>query len=74
MTRSHTPRKALLLAWGVLGAVVLLTALVLVPAAISVPFDFTVNKLFVQDGKDQEILALDEAVARIKEEAVGPLA
>ena len=26
------------------------------------------------DGKDQEILALDEAVARLKEEAVGPLA
>jgi threonyl-tRNA synthetase len=25
------------------------------------------------DGKDQEILALDEAVARLKEEAVGPL-
>ena len=56
MTPSQTPRKALLLAWGVLCAVVLLTALVFVPAAISVPFDFTVNKLFVQDGKDQEIL------------------
>jgi threonyl-tRNA synthetase len=25
------------------------------------------------DGKDQEILALDEAVARLKEEAAGPL-
>ena len=52
----HTPRKATLLAWGVLTAVLVLTGLVFIPAAIKIPFDFTVNKLFVQDGKDQEVL------------------
>ena len=52
----QTPRKATLLAWGVLSAVVALTGLVFIPAALNIPFDFTVNKLFVQDGRDQEVL------------------
>jgi len=52
----QTPRKATLLAWGVLSAVIVLTVLVFVPAALKIPFDFTVNKLFVQDGRDQAIL------------------
>ena len=52
----QTPRKATLLAWGVLTAVIALTGLVFIPAALKIPFDFTVNKLFVQDGRDQEVL------------------
>ena len=52
----QTPLKATLLAWGVLTAVIALTGLVFIPAALKIPFDFTVNKLFVQDGRDQEVL------------------
>ena len=53
---SAPSRRAKLLAWVTVCVVIALTALVIAPAALKIPFDFTVNKLFVQDGRDQEVL------------------
>ncbi len=56
METPQNVRTMRLVAWSVLLAVVTLSALVMVPAAIAVPFDFSVSKLFVKDGRDQQRL------------------
>jgi hypothetical protein len=52
MNAQKTPRSALIGAWVIILGVLGLSVAVFGPAAAAVPFDFTVAKLFVQDGKD----------------------
>ena len=53
MNVEKTPRSALIGAWAIILGVLALSLAVFGPAALAVPFDFTVAKLFVQDGEDQ---------------------
>jgi predicted RND superfamily exporter protein len=53
MNAEKTPRSALIGAWAIILGVLALSLAVFGPAALAVPFDFTVAKLFVQDGEDQ---------------------